>query len=338
MEVLGALASESIESLEILDGQAVEVAAPLDHAALQQLLQHLPAGALDVHPAATDEVRQLLGDPRRASRIRAVHADRALVLHDCRAAHRAGLRHREFAFRPGPLLDERAHDLGDHVAGLLQDDAVADADVLAPDLVEVVERRPGDGRTGHLGRREVGDRRERSRPPDVRDDVLDRALDLLGRELVGDRPARRAADHAQSLLLVEAVDLDDDAVGLVRQVVARLAPALGEGDDALDVEIGLVLRVLRQPEPADPVERVGLGSQGPVAFLQQLVRPEGEQPAGRDGRVLLAQRARARVARIGVQRQPGLLALAVDAHELGLRHEDLAANVGGHGLCQAIAG
>ena len=121
VEVLGALAAESIESLEVLDGQAVEVAAPLDHAALQQLLQHLPAGPLDVHPAATDEMRQLLGDPRRALRIRAVHADRALVLHDFRAAHRTGLRHHEFAFRPGPLLDERAHDLGDHITRLLQD-------------------------------------------------------------------------------------------------------------------------------------------------------------------------------------------------------------------------
>ena len=113
---------------------------------------------------------------------------------------------------------------------------VADPDVLAPDLVEVVERRPGDRRAGDLGRRQVRDRRQRPGPADVRDDVLDERLDLLRRELVGDRPARRPADHPEPRLLVEAVDLDHDAVGLVRQVVARLAPALGEGDDALDVE------------------------------------------------------------------------------------------------------
>ena len=134
-------------------------------------------------------------------------------------------------------LDDRPDDLGDDVAGLLEDDPVADADVLAPDLVEVVEGGPRDGRAGDLDRRQVGDRRERPGPPDVRDDVLDDGLDLLRRELVGDRPARRPADHAQPLLLVDPVDLDDDAVGLVRQVVARLAPALGEGDDALDVEV-----------------------------------------------------------------------------------------------------
>ena len=88
--------------------------------------------------------------------------------------------------------------------------------------------------------------------PDVRHDVLDDGLDLLRRELVGDRPARRPADHAEPLLLVEPVDLDDDAVGLVREGVARLAPALGEGDDALDVEPGLVVRVDREAERREP--------------------------------------------------------------------------------------
>ena len=39
-------------------------------------------------------------------------------------------------------------------------------------------------------------------------------------------------------LLVEPVDLDHDAVGLVRQLVARLLPVLGERDHALDVEPG----------------------------------------------------------------------------------------------------
>ncbi len=53
-------------------------------------------------------------------------------------------------------------------------------------------------------------------------------------------------------------------------------------------------------------------------------------------RVLLAQRARARVARVGVQRQPGLLTLGVDAHELGLRHEYLAADIRRRRLREAV--
>ncbi len=135
--------------------------------------------------------------------------------------------------------------------------------------------------------------RERSRPADVRHDVLDERLDLLGRELEGDRPARRPADHPEPCLLVDPVDLDDDAIGLVREVVACLAPVLGEVDDAVDVEIGGVLRVDREAEGRKTREGRRLGRDG-VAVLDQLVEPGRQLPAGRDRRVDLAERARRR--------------------------------------------
>ena len=258
-QVLGALPPEPLERLEILDGEAVEVGSTAHEAGGQQLFEDLPAGALDVHPAAADEVGELLADARRAARVRAVVAHRALVAGHGRAAHRTRLGHLELALVPGPPLDERPDDLGDDVARLLEDHVVADPDVLAAHLVEVVERRAGDGRTRHLGRREVRDRRQRPGPPHVRDDVLDEALDLLGRVLVGDRPARCAADHAEARLLVEAVDLDHDPVRLVRQLVTPLAPRFGELDDALDVEPGLVVRVHREAEDLEAFEGPGLG-------------------------------------------------------------------------------
>ena len=139
-------------ALEILDDQSVEVAAALDMPRLEELLEDLPAGALDVHPAAPREVAELLADPRRARGVRAVVAHGALVADDGRAADRAGRGHLVLALGAGPPLDERPDDLRDHVAGLLEDHPVADPDVLAPDLVEVVERRAGHGRAGHLGR------------------------------------------------------------------------------------------------------------------------------------------------------------------------------------------
>ena len=40
----------------------------------------------------------------------------------------------------GPLLEDHAHDLRDDVAALLDDDGVADADVLAREVLVVVER------------------------------------------------------------------------------------------------------------------------------------------------------------------------------------------------------
>ena len=190
-----------------------------------------PAPSMSIPPRPTKWPNSW-AEARRTGRVRAVHPHRALVLDDRRAADRARGGHRELALRPGPALDDRADDLRDDVAGLLEDDPVADPDVLAPDLVEVVEGRPGDGRAGDLDRRHVGDRRERPGPADVRDDVLDERLDLLRRELEGDRPARRPADHPEARLLVEPVDLDHDPVGLVRERVAGLAPAFGEVDDA----------------------------------------------------------------------------------------------------------
>ena len=68
VEVLGALAREPVERLEVLDGQPEEVGPAADDAALEQLLEDRPAGALDVHPAAADEVAELLADSRAGQR------------------------------------------------------------------------------------------------------------------------------------------------------------------------------------------------------------------------------------------------------------------------------
>ena len=54
----------------------------LDQAALEELLEDRPAGALDVHPAPADEVAVLLADPCRARQVRAVVAHGALVADD----------------------------------------------------------------------------------------------------------------------------------------------------------------------------------------------------------------------------------------------------------------
>ena len=276
---------------------------------------------------------EFLADPRRADEVRAVDPDGALVLDDRRVADRTALGHGVLALGAGPAIDDGPDDLRDDVAGLLEDHPVADPDVLAPDLVEVVEGRSRDRRAGDLDRGHVGDRRQRPRPPDVRDDVLDERLDLFGRELEGDGPAGRPADHAETGLLVEPVDLDDDAVGLVRQGVASLAPALGERDDALDVEVRLAVGVDREAEPGQSLEG-GRLCRDDLGVLDQLVEPGRQLAAGRDGRVDLPERTGAAVARIGIQRESRLFALLVDAPELGLGHEHLAACVERGGLGQ----
>ena len=233
---------------------------------------------------------------------------------------------------------------------------VADPQVLAVDLVEVVERGAGYGRAGHVRRSEVRDGGERPGSPDVRNDVLQDGLDLLGRILVGNRPAGRPGHHAEASLLVEPIDLHDHAVGLVVETVTALAPLLEEGDHALDLQVRAVIRVHGEAERREARERVGLGGHrgdadpdcqvegaGPACrhcrrgrLLVQLVGPEAETAPGRDGRIELAKRTGPAVAGVGVERQPGLLPPRVDPGELGLRHVDLAASLQRRGLGEAI--
>ena len=50
--LLGALPREPIQALEVFHAEPVEVAAALDEPGLEELFEDLPAGTLDVHPAA----------------------------------------------------------------------------------------------------------------------------------------------------------------------------------------------------------------------------------------------------------------------------------------------
>ena len=96
----------------------------------------------------------------------------------------------------------------------------------------------------------------------------------------------------------------------------------------LDVEAGLAVRVDGEAQRLEAVEGGRLAAHGLGGVLfEQLVCPGGQQAVGGHLRVLLAERAGPRVARVGVEREAGLLALGVDPGELGLRHEDLAAGI-----------
>ena len=136
VEVLRALPGEPLQRLELLHGQREEVRAPVDHAALKELREDGPAGALDVHAAAADEVLVRLRQARRADRVRAVVAHGAVVLDD-RLAHTGQVAAPGTRGHLRVVLEDRPDDLRDDVAGLLEDDGVSDPDVLAPDLVRL---------------------------------------------------------------------------------------------------------------------------------------------------------------------------------------------------------
>ena len=170
-----------------------------------------------------------------------------------------------------------------------------------------MERRPRHRGAGYLRRPHVCHRRESSGPADVRDYVFENRLDLLGRELVGDCPAGRAGHHPQLFLLVKAVHLDHDAVGLVRQGVALLAPFLQESDHALDLQALRPIRIHRQPQSRQPGQRLGLAPNRRAA-----IRPILDELATEyDGKVRIGKvnidEQQALATKYGIQAIPTLL-------------------------------
>ena len=128
----------------------------------------------------------------------------------------------EGPWRPvvGAVGQHRAQHLGDDVSGLADHDGVAGAHVLGGHLVGVVEGGGGDRRAAHEHRLQPGERCGLAAGTDRHLDVEQRGGALLGRQLVGDRPAGCPGREAQFALQAQVVDLDHDAVDLVVEVVA----------------------------------------------------------------------------------------------------------------------
>ena len=122
-----------------------------------------------------------------------------------------------------PLVEDDAQHLRDDVAGALHDHGVADADVLARDLVLVVQRGVGDDDAADRHRLQLGDRRQRAGAARPGSRCRAARWSPARPGTCGRWPSAGARDEAQPLLPVEPVDLVDDAVDVVaeRGAVAR---------------------------------------------------------------------------------------------------------------------
>ncbi len=110
------------------------------------------------------------------------------------AAYGAPFRDAVALFLAGSLLKDRPYHLRYHVARPLDDDGVALADVLAPDIVLIVEGGLLDDDPADLHWLEDSERVQAACAADVDSDALELRRRLHRRELVGDGPARLATD------------------------------------------------------------------------------------------------------------------------------------------------
>ncbi len=227
----------------------------------------------------------------------------------------------------GRVLDHDAHDFRNHVAGATHDHGIADAHVEPRDLVGVVQRRIRHGDAADLHRREARGRRRRARAADVDFDRLDGRLLFLRRELVRDRPARRAADETHLALVGVVVELVDDAVDVERQLVALLADARVVGEAAVRAFRRVDQRTDRQAPFLERGQRLRMRRRQRAAFDDaERIRIERERTFRGLGRVLHAHAAGRAVARIDQHLAAALARLGVVFLERGARHVDLAAH------------
>ena len=241
------------------------------------------------------------------------------------AGHSAGIeKGRSFA---GPLLGERRHDLRYHVARPLDDDAVADPQVLAGDVVLVVERRELDGGAADHDRLELREGHQRPGAADVDLDRVERRGGRGRRELVGDRPPRRPAHRAQPRLHVGLVDLHDGAVDVEVDRRAPRLPGLALGLDLVEVVGDADVGVDPEARLAQPLEGRRLGRQLEPLGVPDGVAPYRQRPLGGRGGVELAQAAGGRVARVGEGGQPRGRARGVQLGERRQRQVHLAAHL-----------
>ncbi len=87
-----------------------------------------------------------------------------------------------------------------------------------------MQRGTGDSRSGDEDGLHERERRHAPGAPDTDADVQELGGDLFGRVLVGDRPTRGPGGGSEAALDCGVVDLHNDAVDLVLDVVAVLAP------------------------------------------------------------------------------------------------------------------
>src|SRR5207237_3099385 len=120
-----------------------------DEAVLPEDTDRLLADAVDVGDRSP--VDQGLEATGGAGAVRAAVHRLALGLHHFEAAERAVRRHPEL-LRTAPMRPRRTDDLRNDVACALDDDVVALADLLAVDVLFVVQRRAGDRDAADLHR------------------------------------------------------------------------------------------------------------------------------------------------------------------------------------------
>ena len=303
---------------------------------------------LDVQGAAGSHVDDAFGQLSRAGlRIGAAVVDVALFGRGQLGAAGRAVGGEDEVAQPSLLLlallalgQDRAEDLGDDITGFADPDLVPDLEVLGLDHILVVQRGLLHGGSGHQHRLQHGEGGHPARPAHLDPDVEQLRRLLLGRILIGGRPAGHPGGVAQCTLEVEVVDFDDHAVDLVDELMPPGLEAIQVVVDLLHTGEDLGIGTDRQPPGGQLVIGLMLGAQCDALAGSHAVDEHRQRTLSGLGRILLTQRACGGVARVGELLLAGVAEAFIECAELGGGHEDLPADLefGGMALAGELVG
>ena len=225
------------------------------------------------------------------------------------------------------MREDWADDLRDHVARPLHDHRVTLADVLAVDVVLVVQRRVRDRDSADDHGLELSPRIERARPAHADADLVQPGLGGQRRPLERAGPARPAVQRAEPALLLEGVDLDHDSVDLVVELDAPRLPFAARSGDRIERLVPLGERIRAEAELAQRLQRLPVRLAREPFGRADSVHPHGQRARCGDRGVLLPKGPGSSVPRV---RRHLLLRSGeplVQLPEAGERHVDLAAHL-----------
>src|SRR5262245_14859673 len=194
--------------------EVVEIGKIAHETLLDQLIDERRAEPLDVHSGSRGEVLETSPQPCRTRRVFTAPDDFLFVTAQRAAAFGTRRRHHPWLGIGGPQARDRRDHLGNDIAGLLDDDRVARAYVLAGDVLGVVQRGHRNRRAGDEDRLQHRVRRHRAGPADVDVDPQQLRVRLLRGKLEGRRPSGEIRRAAELLAQRQVVHLDDDSISV----------------------------------------------------------------------------------------------------------------------------
>ena len=117
----------------------------------------------------------------------------------------------------GAKSDENFFNLRDNIAGFIDDNGVADADVETSDFVGIVERSVANGGTGNFDGVKNSYGGGGSGATNRNNDVANFGSRFFGRKFKSDRSARSFADDTERIVDFAVVNFYHHAVGIKRK-------------------------------------------------------------------------------------------------------------------------